>query len=398
MAAKQENNRGPGTRGERDIRPEIAWDDSHASTTRPDIWELTADREEISLLFGTAQQPPAGRGGIKIAPSARIILSPFVAKRLAIALDMTIQQYESRYGPLEEETRAPVPNGPLTPPPEKAFPHEMERGDDEARRLFRLVKGLNVQVGFERSFKVFRNTLLPDRFLMGFRRKELGREPRETIRNVCRQIGMPGDFLGTFLAYLSEANIILFGFEGNEKSCLYKAYLEFGHRITEAVAKNPHRPEPVLIHMGFKWDVSDNSQRSTTRYTAFPALSLQDMLERMTGLFYSHGRRNPFGIVEGIINLGASKVGPDKFLYFEADEENNPRTSFDINMYRAHLRMKELYPFLLDMARHYSIPDGRFDDLYGSIGSDIFGHLTGGVDREGREFLTVYFGEKGSSG
>jgi hypothetical protein len=66
-------------------------------------------------------------------------------------------------------------------------------------------------------------------------------------------------------------------------------------------------------------------------------------------------------------------------------------------MYRANLRMEELYPLLVDAAEHYSVSTERLRELYEPVKTQIFGHLTGGSDREGRDFLTIYYGEKGSS-
>jgi len=356
------------------------------------VANVASGREEIVLMFGITQARHAAQAEVKIQLTDRITLNPFAAKRLSILLNNALQDYETRYGPLQIEPRRPeTPTIQIQP-----FP-KTERTDEKAGMLFQLVNSLNVQVGFERSFKILQNTLLANRFLVGFKRRSIKQEPHESIVNICRQIDMPEDFLETFHKYLPESNIVLFGFEGNERNCLYKAYLEFGHRITEVIKENPDKPEPFLIHRGFKWDASDNSQKATARYTCFPSCTVQDMLERLSNVFYSHRHRSPFEIAEGIINLAANRVGPDEFLYFEANETDNPRISFDINMYRANLRMKELYPFLLDIVRHYSIPDKQFHNLYEAVSSYIFGHLTGGIDREGRDFLTVYFGVKGSS-
>jgi hypothetical protein len=43
------------------------------------------------------------------------------------------------------------------------------------------------------------------------------------------------------------------------------------------------------------------------------------------------------------------------------------------------------------MRRHYSIPSGEFDHLFEQVGDKIFGHLSGGIDREGKDFLTTYY-------
>jgi hypothetical protein len=44
------------------------------------------------------------------------------------------------------------------------------------------------------------------------------------------------------------------------------------------------------------------------------------------------------------------------------------------------------------ICRHYSIPDEEFQVFYEPMKDMIFGHLAGGIDRKGKDFLTVYFG------
>jgi hypothetical protein len=290
-----------------------------------------------------------------------------------------------------------------------AAPHQMrsspgrpiaagvETTDTMASRLYRSVQSLNVQVGFERSLKFLKNSLLGDRFLMGFKRSDIGQDSTGRLLEICRQIEMPASFLETFGAQLPEATIVLFGFERNGRSGLYKAYLEFGDRLRDFVKGRPEDPRPVLIHLGFKWNVADNARSSKTEYRCFPWFAVDEMLRRVREMFYRQTDPSPLPIVEDMVKLAAARVGPGAFLYFEATEENNPRASFDINMYRANMRMEEIYPLLLETAEYYSIPAERLRELYEPAKSQIFGHLTGGNDREGRDFLTFYYGEKGSS-
>jgi len=293
---------------------------------------------------------------------------------------------------------APIGVRPGQMPSRKSVPSPgVERTDEKAGLLFRLVNSLPVRVGFERSFKLLEKTLLADRFLLGFKRDAIAHEPNESIMNICRQIGMPTDFLEAFHRDLPKATIVLFGFEGNGRERLYKAYLEFGSKFGEVLTRNSYQPEPFLIHLGFKWDASDDSQNTVARYTCFPSFTVEDMLRRISQMPCGRTHRGSFEIARGIVHLAASRVDPAEFLYFESTEENNPRSSFDINLYRAKLRMRELYPLLLEMSRYYSIPDEQFHGLYQPAKSQTFGHLTGGIDREGRDFFTVYFGEKGSS-
>jgi hypothetical protein len=177
---------------------------------------------------------------------------------------------------------------------------------------------------------------------------------------------------------------------------VYKAYLEFSGRLAESVAQDP-RPESVVIHSGYKWDVSDNSRKIAATYTAYPFFRAQDVAARVLNSFYTARTGDPYSIADDILDLAGSRTGPGDLLYFEVMEEGNPRSSFDVNVYRANLKMAELYPLLVKTARHYSIDFDRFDELYEGIKNQTFGHLSGGMDREGRDFLTFYFSERGST-
>ncbi len=92
-----------------------------------------------------------------------------------------------------------------------------------------------------------------------------------------------------------------------------------------------------------------------------------------------------------MIALAASRAGDGAFVYLEGVEENTPRNSFDINLYRAGLRLTEIHPLLSRMRHHFSIPIERFDRLYKEVGDKRLGHLSGGVSRAGTDYLTVYY-------
>ena len=129
------------------------------------------------------------------------------------------------------------------------------------------------------------------------------------------------------------------------------------------------------------------------KYMCFPAFTAGDILEKLSGSFYGGPERSAFEIVKKMVELGSRKVGNDKFLYLEVGEENNPRSSYDINLYGANLRLEEVYPFFLEMCRHYGIPDKDFHGLDEPVRTCTLGHIAGGLDRRGKDFLTVYFGE-----
>jgi hypothetical protein len=295
-----------------------------------------------------------------------------------------------------KQDREVVISTKYTPPARKRRLVRIEETDGDAGRLFRLVGELGLRGGFEHSFKFLKGIFLADRFLYGVKRPERSGKHDGDIMSICQSIDMPQDFQKMFQAELQAAHFVLFGFEKNERSRVYKAYLEFTGRLAEAIKQDP-RPENALIYTGFKWDVSDNSRKVLAKYFAYPLFRAEDMASRLSKSFYGGTRNDPYLIVDDILDLAGSRTRPGELLYFEASEAGNPRRSFDINVYLANLRMAEIYPLLLRTARHYSIDLEGFDEVYEGVKEQKLGHLSGGTDREGRDFLTVYFSQKGSS-
>ncbi len=85
--------------------PKIRWDDTNMKSSYANVCNVTSTREEVVLLFGVNQAWQAGQPEIPIQLSDRIIVSPFVAKRLAILLNNVLKEYESRFGVLNIDVR-----------------------------------------------------------------------------------------------------------------------------------------------------------------------------------------------------------------------------------------------------------------------------------------------------
>jgi hypothetical protein len=80
---------------------QLQWDDSRMSTNFANVVNIQSTREQVDLFFGTNQTWNAGDDGpVSIELSNRLILSPFAAKRLSIALNGVLREYEQRYGAL----------------------------------------------------------------------------------------------------------------------------------------------------------------------------------------------------------------------------------------------------------------------------------------------------------
>lgn len=87
--------------------PTIRWDDSNMRSTYANVCNVSSTREEVTLLFGTNQAWRQGQKEVAIDLSDRIILSPFAAKRMHRLLSNVMNEYESRFGKLDDTADQP---------------------------------------------------------------------------------------------------------------------------------------------------------------------------------------------------------------------------------------------------------------------------------------------------
>ena len=360
----------------------VAWDPSNARTLYANAFHAATGREEVVLLFGQHVPAPRSQTEQRLEFMERVVLNPFTAKRLALQLQNAVQAHERIYGPLDKEPTAV----------EATSLYGAGAVNEKGRLLLDLVKKLETEFGVERSFKVLEKKLLGNRFLLTMTKDAIRNQTHRKLLDICRQINMPIDFQDIYRENLSFAEYVHFGYEENEKSSIYKAYLEFPPNWEAEFLNKPADGDSFALYLGFKWDTSINTKRALTRYTCYPRIPLEKILSRLSTLYEGSMQRDSVDIIKGILETALSRIGYGKILYLEVSEDNNPRRSFDINMYRANLRLEELHPLLLRMCRRFSIPEEGFRALFDPVRSKKFGHLSGGIDREGKEFLTVYYG------
>lgn len=370
-------------------RKKVIWDDSGSRNIYANAFNVMSSREEISLLLGTSQAGQKEGDTVSVELTDRVALSPFTAKRFAIQLNHVLQEYESKYGSLGVEPPPPLKSSPMSAP-RKTTPGP--GAEDKAGVLFRLLENLKVEVGFERSFKIVNADLLENRFLLGVSKKALGQRADNRLAEICSLMGMPKTLLAVFSQHLPQANYVHFGFEQNEQSAVYKVYLEFWERIKEEIGRTGQRPAPTLLHLGLKWDVSNPMRQVVTRYTWHPWLLPEEIQQRVTAILDPHTDAPPKQAADELVSLAVARVAHHDLLYLDVTEEGNPRRSFDINVYRANLQVQEIYPLLSVLCRRHSIPFNAFHALYDRIKTKRLGHLAAGVDREGKDFFTIYYG------
>lgn len=94
--AQDDNKKSPGG------MPTIRWNDSNMRSVYANVCNVSSTREEVTLLFGTNQAWRAGQKEVGIDLSDRVILSPFAAKRLSRLLNNVVDEYEKRFGTLDD--------------------------------------------------------------------------------------------------------------------------------------------------------------------------------------------------------------------------------------------------------------------------------------------------------
>lgn len=298
-----------------------------------------------------------------------IPLDPQSVAHLAAELSRYVQHYEQTYGTLWSEDH--VQRSANT---EIGLQwNESSPNNHHAKSLYQWVKNLPL-TGFERSFKMSRQQLSTERFLLGVSAPKIN---PEDIRFIANQMGFPHPWLPDLQSQLHAAVFVHFGFEKSAQHSVYKLYLEFAQNSL------PDCP----LYLGYKWDAENSQVRSVSSYTQVPVLSLADIVERVHAVY---GDAHVAHIAQDIVTLAASHAKTQAMLFVEVRDDITSRVSFDINLYSTGLRVEAIWPALVHLCAYLDINTSEFTKLHSAVRDQVVGHVSGGTDQHGRPFLTVY--------
>ncbi len=262
------------------------------------------------------------------------------------------------------------------------------KGALHASRLFELVQELEVPYGHEYSFKMTQGTLQAHRFILGIQKSSLGDGPGHRILRLCDRLGMPREQQDLAVATLVEAGVVGFGFEEGPRGCMFKLYAE----MTDQFAAR--KDAPMLLYRGFKWDPDGSGADAVAAYTLWPGLSVGDVSERITGVFPEGGRNVSLPVVRALVAYVLERMPVGELNYKDMSEPGTVRKSFNINVYNSKIRVHDIIPAVIELARRYEMDPGLGGDLCKAIQEERVGHFCGGIDRDGNEFTTIYYGGK----
>jgi hypothetical protein len=258
-----------------------------------------------------------------------------------------------------------------------------------ASDLIDLVRALKAPYGLERSVKIVPGALMEDRFLISLHRSALG-AAADTLTQMGRALGLPPDFAGAIAQAQGEADVVHFGHEGGSEHAIYKIYLEYASRVRRAQAQNAG--DPVLVYRAYKWMPGAQGPRAVTHYTWLPCRDRNAIAARLRTLAPPAEAPRALGCGLDLLARAAARTDARHLFLMEVEEPGNPRLSYDINVYRAELHLRDIADLVEAAATDFAVPQPQVRALLERCGALALGHLSAGRDRDGDEFVTLYYG------
>ena len=259
-----------------------------------------------------------------------------------------------------------------------------------AADLMNLVRGLAAPFGLERSVKIVPGALLEDRFLVSLHRSAFGAAAADRLGQMGDALGAPPSFAGAIAAAQADADIIHFGYEGGPGPAIYKIYLEYASAVRRARAQNA--PDPVLVHLAYKWTPGAAGQGTVTRYSWTPCGSEAAIAERIERLVPTGEAPRALRCGLDLVSRACRRTPAGNLFLMAVEEPGNPRQSYDINVYQADLHVRDIADLVGSLARDFAVPQPQVHALLERSGALALGHMAGGRGRDGAEFVTVYYG------
>jgi hypothetical protein len=243
------------------------------------------------------------------------------------------------------------------------------------------------RLGTEASFKLSPGRITTDRRLIGIEKQHL---PRARLLAIADALSIPPEHRAAVVEAYDRSNFFYFACEDEPGAATLRLYLEFPVYIAPLTADelaSADASRPSLQMVGFKWLTAGGKPLPVTNYVWHVHLSKVRVAQRIDAL-------------RGTLKAPALALSRDLVLrspdadppaYIEATESGSPRASFDLNVYSANLRVSDAMPALSALANDYAIDAERFKAVLHAASNHPLGHLSAGLDRQSRDFLTIYY-------
>lgn len=236
-----------------------------------------------------------------------------------------------------------------------------------AANLVSLARGLVFDCGIERSFKLTPGGFDTERFLLSFATVAERAWRQEAVAGL-RRLGLSAAAAKAVGAALPAAKFLHFGYEEPHGAAGLKVYLEFDPQHSD------------LIHRSYKW-------RPGTE--AFAIDEYRQVTEREIPAL--PGAAAPFVQAgDGFAEI-ASHIAPEDYFRLEITRIGGGRTSFDLRLYDAEMRLADATALLAPVALFCGCGPA-YAKLMRERGHETLGHVAGGLGPDDSPYLTAYYG------
>ncbi len=254
--------------------------------------------------------------------------------------------------------------------------------------LLEFVDSLGVPYFYEPSFKLTAGSLLSDRYLLILYLPALKMGKQQLIYRLASLLNMPTAYRDVISEQVLGVRELLIGFDGQGDTSVCKFYVENKIRSVGS--------ETQQAFKAFKWQLDSPNVRMIDHYYLPPVTSRADIL---SGIKRLSGGRETQGLnaVKALFSLSAELTLTELFyMEVEGQTDEGPdaqgRSSYDLRFYDAEIELHKVMPVITSIATYFAVPETAIEQLLAADKNKHFGHLSSGIGRDGKEFVTFYYG------
>ncbi len=250
--------------------------------------------------------------------------------------------------------------------------------------LLQQLMSLGIPYGRESSFKLLPGVVYADRLLIGIKTQYV--DPKSCYE-IARTLGMPLAAQQVLQPYQALASSVFYAVERQDEDWICKCYFEFWEQALGLLKQG--REQAILMHLGVKWRVMNPEKFEQAHYIWHPKLSSKHILRQLAQA-YPESASSLACISQQIVRQGLKRNQNSPMMYLTVSELNNPRQSFDINLYNSGLSLADVRQPLWLAGESLQVDHDVLAAQLDMLAACRLGHISGGISRDEREFLTVY--------
>lgn len=233
----------------------------------------------------------------------------------------------------------------------------------------------------ERSVKLRPGRVAKDRFLVTCQPPVLGPRPKEKFREIAETLRCDPAAIERLLHNWDRVLTVHLGCDGIEPP-LFKLYVEY----ELGKSGRDDLPDDTLF-LAAKWLPGQVANFSLYRNLPFPTNGIEAR-EALRVTYASEAGPASVAFTDRVLGELITPKGRVDVMLVE--DEETPRKSFDINLYRINTPLARHKRALTELCQALEVPEAAGEILADGEGT-MLGHIAIGRDAQGGEFVTLYY-------